>query len=351
MHKKVLDGFLFTFLTLCCLACLLFSKQLFSGISSGISICLNTLIPSLFGFMVLSKFITDSPLGELLGKPFSFLTKPLFRLDSNLFSIFLLSLLGGYPVGPRLLSEQVKEGRISQSTAQRILPFCVNCSPAFLISGVSLPLWNTVLPGVILFSAQTLSCMVIAFLTGRRKSVPAPAPVQNRQKPDWAFLFVDSVNGSVRSMAAVCGFVVLFCGLFSFLDLLPLSGQTASLWKGFLEVTSGCQTVSGSFIAELYAVCLFTSFGGICVHLQTMALLSGSGLKLLPCLLWRIPHVLFSLLFTYLGVLILNPVSHCINQGEGISYRVWSVSPLSSFLLLLLGILLLLFYAKPVTIK
>lgn len=347
MRKKIKDGILFSAVLLLCVLFLLYSKELFSGISAGISICLNTLIPSLFGFMVISKWITDSSLGTILGKPFSPISRFLFRTDPELFPIFLFSLLGGYPVGPRLISEQVKKGIISQKTGQRMLAFCVNCSPAFLISGVSIPLWGSPLPGLIIFSAQAVSCMLIAQITAFGKKIDAPQKKSRQAYEKMSVAFVGAVSGSVRAMAVICGFVLFFCGFFSLFDLIKLPSRAALLLKGFLEVTSGCQMIIENPFWGTLIACMFTSFGGICVHLQNMALMNGSGLKILGCILWRIPHVLFSLLFTYLGILIFNPVSGCFRQEGSLSCKVWSVSPLSSFLLIVLGIMLLLFYEKP----
>ena len=66
---------------LLCITALLFSKECSKGAENGIGLCLSTLVPSLFPFMVLASYITDSGLAEKIGRHLSWLTKPLFGLD------------------------------------------------------------------------------------------------------------------------------------------------------------------------------------------------------------------------------------------------------------------------------
>lgn len=49
---------------LLCITALLFSKECSKGAENGIGLCLSTLVPSLFPFMVLASYITDSGLAE-----------------------------------------------------------------------------------------------------------------------------------------------------------------------------------------------------------------------------------------------------------------------------------------------
>ncbi|MFA9382095.1 MAG: hypothetical protein ACERKO_13650, partial [Acetanaerobacterium sp.] len=104
-----------------------------AGVRDGLLVCANTLIPSLFPFMILCAFIVNSRLSDYLSAPFAFFTARVLRLPAFTGSVFLLSLVGGYPVGARMIAQLYREGRISGHTASRMLLFCVNAGPAFLI--------------------------------------------------------------------------------------------------------------------------------------------------------------------------------------------------------------------------
>lgn len=104
----------------------MFSKECSKGAENGIGLCLSTLVPSLFPFMVLASYITDSGLAEKIGRHLSWLTKPLFGLDGCFASAIILSLVGGYPVGAKtvnLLYKKVR--RIKMSVNGQVCFWCV----------------------------------------------------------------------------------------------------------------------------------------------------------------------------------------------------------------------------------
>ena len=66
-----------------------------AGALSGVQLCLQTVIPSLFCFMVLTGFLINSGLYRLISLPLGPLTKGLFCLPPSMGSVVLLSLIGG----------------------------------------------------------------------------------------------------------------------------------------------------------------------------------------------------------------------------------------------------------------
>lgn len=64
-------------------ALLLWPAASAQGMAQGISLCLETLVPSLFPFMVLADYLSASGLGESVGKRFHKLTQRLFALPAR----------------------------------------------------------------------------------------------------------------------------------------------------------------------------------------------------------------------------------------------------------------------------
>lgn len=352
MRNKWLSGLVGLGLIGLCGCFFFFSGEIFSGIANGISICLNTLIPSMFAFMVLAEFIGSSGYGRVLCKPFGWLARWVFHVDGELFSVFLLSMLGGYPVGARMLAVKLERREISKETAEFMLRFCVNCSPAFLIGGVSQVLWHTGEVGLLLYAAQGLAALTIAFVSGLGRKVCVCRRPANQEKENGSVVFVRSVGQASKAMGMICSFVVLFCGVFALIDLLGLQGGNGVVIKGLLEVTSGCQMLGGMpFMQSVLLAALFTSFGGVCVLMQVMALLNGTGVRFGRFLLWRGVYTALSVGFSFLGMHWLKPVISCFGTSGNCVVEPYSVSPISSVLLLLLGILLLCFWKKPATIE
>lgn len=106
-----------------------------SGAAQGLLLSGRVLIPSLFPMTVCTMFIMGS--GAFSGlKRVSHVTQKLFHLSSDEFITVILSLIGGYPVGAKLLNEAVREKRISAEKAGLMLCYCVNSGPAFAVSAV-----------------------------------------------------------------------------------------------------------------------------------------------------------------------------------------------------------------------
>jgi hypothetical protein len=117
------------------------SKTALSGTAQGVDLCIRTVIPSLFPFFVISVLMTSA----LLEQPLPFL-KHLGRIcgiPAGSEGIFLLGLIGGYPVGAQAVAQAWKAGSISEKAAKRMLGFCNNCGPSFLF-GIAAVLFRSV---------------------------------------------------------------------------------------------------------------------------------------------------------------------------------------------------------------
>ena len=250
-------------------------KTAVAGIQNGIEICLRTLIPSLFPFFVISGLITSS----VAGQPFPLL-RPLgriCRIPEGSESLLAVGTLGGYPVGAKNISDAVSRKQLSKTDAQRMAVFCNCAGPSFLF-GILGPLFPDTWWVWALWLIQILSAILTGILLpGRRgKSV-------NCQGQDPASLS-EILNRSMKSMAAVCGWVTLFRMVLEFLDrwflwLLPISAQV--LLTGLLELSNGCISLSRiqSPALRFFLASVMLSLGGLCVLMQTKCVFRELDLK------------------------------------------------------------------------
>lgn len=271
------------------------SREAAEGVRDGIGICLNQAVPSLFLFLVLAEWLRLSGAAGALAKPFGLLAK-LLGIPRQGVPVFLLSLIGGYPVGPRMLGEMARKGEISPKTAGKLLCCTVNASPAFLIAGVAVPCFGSVKIGAVMFLCQALSALLTGMLArlfwgGSREE--GAAREEERLPPGDAF--VGAVTGGGKSMLTICAFVIVFTVLIRAAESLPgLAG-----WTGLLEVTAGCAGLPGGpFWETLVLATVYTSFGGLCVWMQAAAMLRGSGVGMGKFILMRGIHVFLSLFLT-----------------------------------------------------
>ena len=250
------------------------AKTSFRGAADGIALCMKTVIPALFPFFILSAMLTSS----LIGRKIPIINKlgKFCGIPSGAESLLLIGLIGGYPVGARVVTQAYQNGQISKHDGRRMLGFCSNAGPAFLFGMLS-PLFpkQWMLWG--LWSIHIASALITGhLLPGKAENkvsltVSKPLGVQK------------ALDQSMRALAGVCGWVVVFRIILSFLDrwlfwLIP--NELATILSGVLELTNGCIDLAKITDISLrgYIATGFLGWGGICVVMQTVSVTGTLGL-------------------------------------------------------------------------
>lgn len=258
------------------LVLILDGKAALLGAQAGVELCLNTVIPSLFPFFVLSVLLTQSILGQTMA-----LLRPigaLCRIPRGAESLLLVGLVGGYPVGAQNVSRACSTGCLSPSDGSRMIVFCNNAGPAFLF-GILSPLFSNRLIPWLLWGIHILSALTVGvLLPGSRSSVSVKRNTGRITLPG-------AVEKAVKSMALVCGWIVLFRMLLSVLErwlLWSVPQPVRIAVAGILELSNGCillSRLSSEGMRFLFAA-VFLSFGGVCVTMQTISIAGGLSMRL-----------------------------------------------------------------------
>ena len=272
-----------------------------SGAKNGLETCLQILIPSLFPFMVLGSLIARSGaascLGRLVEKPF----RLLFGLPGSAASALFLSMVGGYPVGARSVDALVESGALTEAEGKRMLCFCVNAGPAFLISVVGAAYLGSPQAGILLLTGQLSACLLLGLLSRKKPAVSrlsAPSSSQRASTPIGDALVL-SVWDAIRSMAGTCGFVVLMATLSEFMFSFLPEGDL-SLWAAALgEVTQGCRLLAENGV-PLWCLSFVIGWGGFSVHFQIFSQLRHVSLNRKKFFLFRGLHGVLSAAITFL---------------------------------------------------
>lgn len=251
------------------------TKTAIAGAEAGVQLCLRTVIPSLFPFFVLSNVLMGMLSGGYFSRGFRWLGN-FCGIPDGQESHLIVGLLGGYPVGAQNVAQAYRDGALPRQAAQRLLGFCSNAGPSFIF-GIGSVLFPSGYMVWLLWGVHILSAIFVGrMLPGRHsygaKKTPAPAPVT------W----VDGMHRALRSMAAVCGWVILFRVILAFLDrwfLWLIPDGTAVALSGFLELTNGCIQLNHiDNIGLRFCLCAaFLGFGGVCVAMQTVSVTKSLG--------------------------------------------------------------------------
>lgn len=281
--------------SLCAMAALIFaSDQVIQSCRYGLSLCCELIIPSLFPFFLISILMNRLGLPRMLGQLFAPVSRLLFGVSGAGGTAFVMGLCGGYPLGAAYIADMYSCGSVSRDEGERLLGFCNNSGPAFLIGAIGTGLFGSVKAGLYLYGVHILSAALTGIIIGRGHAED-DAPCLPPAAPAFSLAFTETVKQAVVSVLNVCGYVICFTVLVGLLDadgffslivgqLSWLSGTelhwVRSFLTGILELGSGVGQMRGLSLhpINLALAAFLVGWGGISVHYQTMAQLAGTGL-------------------------------------------------------------------------
>jgi hypothetical protein len=229
------------------------SRGISVAVFESIQLCLNTVIPSLFAFLALSTFLMSS--GIIKGEV----------------AIFILSMLGGYPVGAKLIADS----SLTKERKQHMLMYCFCGSPVFLIALI--PHNNL---GLYIWLSNVSACVIFAILSNASSLTYSKAKSHKSEIKINSRIFIASVTSAGTTLYKVCIMIVAF-GVIT--RLLELMGLTSSILYSLVEITNVMTVQENPAI-----IATLTSIGGVCIIFQVYAICGGK-LSLRRFLYARIP--------------------------------------------------------------
>ena len=255
-----------------------------NGVMMGILLCGRVIIPSLLPFTACLLFIMNSnSLSDLKAS----------HPKLGIFLVILLSFTGGYPIGAKLLNSAVKDDYISPQNAGKMLCFCVNAGPAFIISAVGGLVLNSKKLGLILALAHIFSGFLLMLLS--LKDIKTPGKRKKFSRLNLADNFVKSVADASSAVISICSFVILFSAVNAYINHFSQSFGLIKNLGLFLEVTNAVSQTK-----NIYLIAFLLGFGGISVWCQVISVSKGVKFEFLRFLIFRILHGLLSVVLVKL---------------------------------------------------
>jgi hypothetical protein len=282
LKSEVCELLIFAVAAGCCVLFTVCSPYVKEGVIGACERCLNVIIPSLFIFAALSSMILSSGAYKALSKPFYPLAKYIFAMPCELFFVFLLGSISGYPIGIKLLSDMVRQGSIDKKTAECLSAFCYCGGPAFYAGAVGLTVFGSTKIGMLIFLSVTVANIIVGAVLCR---IMKPTFQTSKVRYNFsADILSESVLSGGRTMFTVCVPIVFFGGIIACIDgigafdsllLTSADGNASVLVKSLLEI-SFISDLAGRPYRLLPYVAACCSFGGLCVISQVAALCRGS---------------------------------------------------------------------------
>lgn len=261
---------------------------------AGMTLWLNTLIPTLLPFIILTGILTHM---NSIQKVLPYF-EPFFRILLGVSSwggyIFILGMLCGYPLGAKLASDLYISGRISKKEALYLTTFCNNPSPAFVITYLGKLCLKDAVPVrlifISIFSADVICMLFFRFIVYKNTVSSSLMPASPQKKSDTSpgksepILDACIMNG-FETLTRLGGYILLFsilAGCIRYYHPFPAFWQYLIL--GFTEITTGLSLIAVSGLPVTIRIIMSvaaTTSGGLCILAQTRSILHRD-LSLLP---------------------------------------------------------------------
>lgn len=288
--RKVLPLSLIICFFVCCLV--LNPQKYIESVFNGMLLFAKNVAPALFPFFFFTKLLTGLGTANTLGK---ILKRPVSRLYNAPYEsgyVMIMSLISGYPVGAKLISDFYSERIFTLKDCKKVSSFTSTSGPLFVVGTVGTLMLSSPKAGYVLFVCHALGAMLNGLLY-RGKSAPVAVTALLTPQRDDNFLNA-SITSSILSVLVVGGYIAIFSMVIDVaLDLkivdffarivsplLTLAGIPAQTAKpviiSLIEITRGCQSFADSgvdikiilpFIAGLL------SFGGLSITFQSLTFL------------------------------------------------------------------------------
>lgn len=260
------------------------------AVRRGLTLCARSVIPALFPYFVVSGLFISLGFADGVGRRLEPLTRRLFGVGGAGASAFFLGLLGGYPVGGRTVGQLYRAGRLSKDEAERLLAFCNNAGPSFILGVVGVGCFGSLRTGIYLYLVHAFSAVLVGILF-RKKAPVSGQKVRYSATFEPTAAFVRAVGEAAEGMVRLCGFVVFFLVILALIT--DLTGLNHPVLLGLAELTTGVTALGGRPGDLVWAAALL-GWGGLSVHGQTAAVLSDTDLGLGRYFLGKILQAIFS---------------------------------------------------------
>ena len=259
------------------------------GVRSGLTLCGQVILPSLFPFFVCSNLFVLLGFSARVSARFGGLAARLLRLPPEVLARLRA---GGFTERHarallKLEGSPLLEQAVDLLEAEHALAVCNQAGPSFIFGFLGGAVFAHPGAGALLYGVQLLAAVLTCRLTAKPLTAAqrAHSAPQRQAQPDFAAAFSESVRRAGMSAIHVCMFVTVFSVLSGYLRLAAgahLPADAAPLALGALELSAGCAALRACTLAPVWKLCIASfllSFGGLSILAQSRAAAADAGLE------------------------------------------------------------------------
>ncbi len=295
------------FIYLCMILLLTNSKNVYMCVSNSLNIFIQTLIPSLYIYLLITEILINSNLAYNLSFGISKILSKIFRIPKEATFVVLISFLLGYPNSAKCIAKLYDDNKISLPLAKKLISFTNNASPAYILCAIGISMFNSMSIGIILLISHFLSSIIIGMCYPYSKHIiQQKASISNSfSKISSPFdILITSILNSFKTLGIILGYLIVF-SLIPNLLITPLTipDLIKCFVVGIFESTTGIHAISSytlSVSTLLVLTSFILSFSSFMIIFQVYSFVYRIGIKLKELILYKLLHGIISSLITYI---------------------------------------------------
>ena len=308
------------------LFCLIvFSASNLSATRSGLSLWANSVVPSLFPFLVATELLSYTNVVNFISKKLDKLMRPIFNMPGASAYPLILGLLSGYPIGAKTVCQIYKEGLCTKREAELMLAYTNNSGPLFIIGTVGISMFGSSTIGLILLFTHILASLSVGIIFSKKignkykdsNKDYVRITSKNVSFSNLGEVLSNSIISSIKTILMIGGFVVIFSVIISILKnsgilnilakiLSPILGNSnfiSGTLSGIIELTNGLYAICNIHVKTISTnilLCAFIlGFGGFSVMLQILSVVSKEKLSIRPYVIGKILQAILATMYTF----------------------------------------------------
>ncbi|MDK2806232.1 MAG: hypothetical protein PWQ94_1396 [Thermoanaerobacterium sp.] len=330
---------------------IVFPKNSLSAAKAGINLWLFTVFPALLPFFIGSELLLQLGFVKTIGKFLEPIMRPLFNVSGNGAFAMAVGYTSGYPVGAQVIKRLWEEKLLNTSEAERLMTFCNNSGPLFMLGVVAMGMFSNSKIGYIIMLSNYLGSFATGIIFRRHRIKEENRGNFNLSKGsenksnyiniNFGEILGNAVKTSMNTMIVIGGYIIAFSVLIEFLKvygLINIIGKIlapvfeimgfnknliAGYISGLMEITIGSSLISQATAPLFQKVILVSSilaWGGFSTHGQVIGVINSTKINYFPYFIAKIIHSFMAALFSYIFLKFINigetSVSEVFFQGN-----------------------------------
>lgn len=254
-----------------------------------------SVLPALFPFFFFTKLLTAlgaaDNVSHIMQKPI----RKLYNAPKEGGYILLMSVMSGYPIGAKLISDFYSMKAINTAEAKKIAAFTSSSGPLFILGTLGASILNNYKAGIIILISHYLATIINGFIyRGKSEKTFIESPLMLTSS-GYDKALSESVYSAIISILTVGSYIAIFNligdmlidikilpffenAIQLFLKLFKLPAEMSrGISFGIIEITRGSIYLSESGAAMIIIVPIISflvTLGGLSIAIQSLTYLS-----------------------------------------------------------------------------